>query len=68
MAIIRVPLFQVIFDEDGFYYIYKFNCIKNCHIKIEHAKYKKYEEAKAVVDELNSQPENEPIIMDLEID
>lgn len=68
MSQIKVPLFQVIFDEDGFFYIYKFNFIERCHIKIENSRYLTYEDAKRVVEELNQQPDNKPIVMDLDID
>lgn len=66
MTSIRVPLFQIIFDEDGFYYLYKFNCLEQKYNKIESVKYIDFETAKAEADELNGMPENKPIVMDLD--
>lgn len=66
MSQVRIPIFQVLIDEDGFYYIYKFNFLVGCHIKIEGSRFVDYNTAKATADELNS--EQEPIICDLEID
>lgn len=65
MASVRVPLFQAIFDEDGFYYVHKFNCLEQKYNKID-GKYIDYETAKAKADELNGMPENKPIVMDLD--
>lgn len=67
MAKVKVPKFQVIFDEDGFYYINKITSPLE-YIKIEKPKYITFEEAKAIADDLNSFPENPPLIVDLEID
>lgn len=67
MAKVKVPQFQVIFDEDGFYYINKITSPLK-YIKIEKPKYTTFEDAKTVADEQNSLPENPPLIVDLEID